>query len=646
MRWSDRLGALDRLQRSRGFKIGASITVVIVALAAAITYAVLATSGEGPAFAIDIPAEVSPEIRETLERRAEALNSIVSARNSVGLVAAGCGIGAALALVVIWIGLALTYAAIIAAAVAVGAVGLFVPETRDEVVVLLGALALAASFGALLRGLGLLFSGPGPVFAVARTVLTEAVRMKISLVFIVLLVLALALLPVLLDPSQPLRYRVQAFLQYATGIGFWTSALLVLFFTIASMTSEQRDRIIWQTVTKPVAAWQYLLGKWLGVVGLAAILLAVTGSGVFLFTEYLRGQQAIGEIEPFVPADPQQQVTEDRLILETRVLSARLGRSPTMPFDLVGPEVDAAVTNYIERERRQRGSEYEPTADELAEIRRQQFNAMSTEYRAIDPSTEGYEDFMFEGLGAAADSPLPITLRFKIDAGGNRPDEFYALAFAFQGAPPINRREVGLGYSHTITLPSEVINDQGQVFLRVFNGELGLGANGVPGLIPNRGTVSIPPDGLEISYTVGSYRVNFVRVIVVLWMKLALIAMIAVWAGSYLSFPVACLVAIGTFLVAEGSGFVRDAVEYFGNDDPDGNFQIWRWVANLIADSVSSIFVVYAELRPTDRIADGQLMSWGEVFGAAIVLGGLSALLYLLAIVFFRNRELAIYSGH
>ena len=35
--------------------------------------------------------------------------------------------------------------------------------------------------------------------------------------------------------------------------------------------------MIWQTVTKPVSASSYVLGKWLGVVSLA-VLIAVTGA--------------------------------------------------------------------------------------------------------------------------------------------------------------------------------------------------------------------------------------------------------------------------------------------------------------------------------------------------------------------------------
>ena len=136
----------------------------------------------------------------------------------------------------------------------------------------LGGLGLLSlSFFILMELLKLLFSGAHPVIAIARNVVSEAVRMKVSIVFMVMLLFGLASLPGLLDDSTPLRYRVQSFLQYGTGGTFWIIAVLVLFLAVGSVAFEQRDRIIWQTMTKPVAPWQYLLGKWLGVVGIAAV---------------------------------------------------------------------------------------------------------------------------------------------------------------------------------------------------------------------------------------------------------------------------------------------------------------------------------------------------------------------------------------
>src|SRR5262249_32782404 len=136
---------------------------------------------------------------------------------------------------------------------------------------ILGCTALTAAFTALVQALRLAFSGPHPVLAIARNMIAEAVRMKISLVFIIILIFALAALPGTLSQDTPLRYRVQAFLQYGTGGAYWIIAILILFFSAASVSFEQRDRQIWQTMTKPVAPWQYILGKWLGACGLSAV---------------------------------------------------------------------------------------------------------------------------------------------------------------------------------------------------------------------------------------------------------------------------------------------------------------------------------------------------------------------------------------
>ena len=93
------------------------------------------------------------------------------------------------------------------------------------------SIAIVASFLALpaaSQTLRYLLARGHPVFAIARNVLVESVRLKISLVFIVLLVFFLAGLPFFLDPAQPLRYRVQMFLTYGTGGAFWTLALLTV----------------------------------------------------------------------------------------------------------------------------------------------------------------------------------------------------------------------------------------------------------------------------------------------------------------------------------------------------------------------------------------------------------------------------------
>ena len=73
---------------------------------------------------------------------------------------------------------------------------------------------------------------------------------------------------------------------------------------------------------------------------------------------------------------------------------------------------------------------------------------------------------------------------------------------------------------------------------------------GAPGGDPQRGivnpkTFSFPPDGFEISYAVSTFAANFARVLFVLWVKLAFLAMLGICAATFLAFP--ALLAVQAF---------------------------------------------------------------------------------------------------
>jgi hypothetical protein len=91
---------------------------------------------------------------------------------------------------------------------------------------------------------------PGQVTAVAHTVVKEATRNRLSLVFVVLLLIGLPLLPLGLDPDAPLRYRVQTFITRSMGLTYVMAACMTLFLSCASVAFEIRDRQIWQLMTR------------------------------------------------------------------------------------------------------------------------------------------------------------------------------------------------------------------------------------------------------------------------------------------------------------------------------------------------------------------------------------------------------------
>ncbi len=666
------LDRLNRVQRAFWFKVGASILVLALAITVVTVHAVrMQAERKDQAFrAVESPsAQPLPEetvkpdatdaekaeaaqikaYREAQKTAAEAtvkaLNRMLEAKTDPTAVAMGAAIIAGLALGVIWLGQALTVLGILIGPGLVSQLLVRYGAGRwadaGWFIAALGSLAL--SFVILMELLRVLFSSPTPVVAIARNVVNEAVRIKVSLIFIVLLLFALAALPGMLDASTPLRYRVQSFLQYGTGGSFWIIAILVLFLAVSSVTFEQRDRVIWQTMTKPVAPWQYILGKWLGVVGVAAVLLAVSTSGVFLFTEYLSDQTAIGEVRPYVPADRSGDtlITEDRLILESQVLTARDSVRPQLP------ELDPQAVAKEIQERVVKASKTDENFRDTDAARAKLLNDYREERRAQFYAIGGGDAkiFEFKGLLAAKESGSPLTLRYKVDVGANDPKVVHRVTFGLPNAAPVVQ-VVPLGQMMTLNVSPASIDSKGKLELRVLNGDYYQFADGAPpDQWKNKDTMSFPPDGLEVYFPVGGYQANYLRVVVVLWMKLAFLAMVAVCAATFLSFAVASLVAFGTFLIAESAKYLYDSLEYYASTTDNGQIDFFRVAVRAIAVPISRAFHFYSSLRPTANLVEGRVIPWTTVGLAAIVLGLLTLLLYGIAVAVFRRRELAMYSG-
>lgn len=640
MKPAEWLSRLNRLQQTRPFKIVASFVIVALVAAGIGTWIVL-TRAPDTAEAIQAGAEAAAEHQEALaeaqamvrgEDEARGLRQMLGSSSptvSVSVAIAGVGL---VALIVTWLGLALTYLGLALIAGVVAAPLYAFDATRVWGETILGAIALTASFTALLQALRALLGYGHPVFAIARNTLSEAVRMKISLVFIVLLIFFLAGLPFFLDDDQPLRYRVQIFLQYGIGGSFWVLALLTVFFSIATVAFEQRDKVIWQTVTKPVPAWQYLLGKWLGVVALNGALLAVTGAGVFLFTQRLRFEPAMGELKAFVSEAGPSSPSLDRVLLESQVLTARAATPFVRP--VIDPTVlDGAVEDEVRRIKTQDPT-WVGTARDRELLREAMVETAMLQYRTIGVGVG--QQFTFEGLQRAREGGRPVTLRYKINAGTDNPSTLYRVFFVV-GDTVRAERQVTLNTTQTFELPSEVISDDGTVSVEVWNG------NPMTGEFNPR-PLTISPDEFEILYIAGGYELNYLRIMLVVWMKLAFIGAVGIAASTFLSFPVACLVTMGVLFVAEASGYLVESLDWYTADTKEG-FDYIAFVSRLIAVPVSYAFAWYGDLDLAGSLADGRLIGWTPALrGAGLLILG-SVFMLGLGWAIFRKRELALYSG-
>ena len=407
MSWSERIAKIDSVQQSILFKLVASGVIVLGMITALVWYSVSQSarfedargrqlSVVDPTFSPEEKARIDEarkkidpgqlrlfdesmaEQKGTMQTVADIVNRFSEQSLSTGrvtLIIVGAG---AIGLTAVWAGLGLTYLTVLMLGAGVSGPMIYLGAVNTggvwPTVGGLGkfsaaVLCLALAFSTLVRGAAMLLSGATPVLAIARNVIHEAVRMKISLVFIVMLILALAALPGALESSGPLRYKVQNFLQYGTGGSYLLTAILVVFLSAATVSQEQRDKIIWQTMTKPVKAWEYVLGKWLGVSIVGALLLGVSATGVYLFTEYLRHQKALGEEAPFVASkeDPTA-FSEDRFVLEFQVLAGRETVNPYIPpADAAGIDAEIQRRARLQDEARLRNPlEPEPDLNRIA----------------------------------------------------------------------------------------------------------------------------------------------------------------------------------------------------------------------------------------------------------------------------------------
>ena len=490
----------------------------------------------------------------------------------------------------------------------------------DGVWIAAGVVGMAATFFVGLFVARWLLSPGTAVTGVARTLLDEAIRMRLPVVFIIGLMLIVPVLPFVLDPGDRLEYRVQSFLSWSAIAVSLLLSLMTIFLAIGSVTRELERRQVFLSLTKPVRRWQYLLGKWLGVVVLNAVLVPTAGVGVYAFTLYLANQPAIDRA--------------DRDAVTQRVLVAR-GVAAPQPSD--PGYFDRAVQERIEL-LRSNDAQWMSGATEMAEgDERNIRTAVINEWLAVGPRSS--KTYVFNGLGEAKERAREVQLRLEPEAAGSLEGGMVRLAMRVNGRPytPYGAPllELSEGTPHTLWVPTEVIDDEGRIELTITNPA------------PNeqaQPTVSFSPDeGLQMLYRVGGFEANLTRSLAMLWVRLGFLAALAVAASTFLGFPVAALLCTMVYLVASGGGFVTDSLDNYSASprDVETTWELLLWYPTVVVDKFAegepadaikivirgvgeafSFFVPsFADYSGGDLVADGRLVSYRQLGGALLKVG-------------------------
>ncbi len=119
------------------------------------------------------------------------------------------------------------------------------------------------------------------ILAIAWLTWKAALRFKLFLVIAALLMLAVVGLPLVIKDDGTAQGFTQIILTYTLSAITALLGLSTLWLACGTLARDIEECQMQVVATKPIARWQIWLGKWLGIVSLNAVLLAISGACVF-----------------------------------------------------------------------------------------------------------------------------------------------------------------------------------------------------------------------------------------------------------------------------------------------------------------------------------------------------------------------------
>lgn len=453
--------------------------------------------------------------------------------------------------------------------------------------------------------------------AVAKLTFREGIRMRIVLVFLIVLGFVMLRLPFALKGDETLAGRLQTFLSYSlTALSFFMS-LATVFLSSATLSQEFRTRTLHLVVTKPVTRFQILVGKWLGVNALALLICTLSGLAIYGFACFIKDRPAL--------------FPRDRTKIEQVVWTARLAASPTPP------DFRSAAERVVDERQKEQQTEF--VRGREAEVKSVE-RALREAWRQIPPGDSRV--YKFEGLAPPVGMEARYQVRFKIRA--------LPMAEFVQVVWGIVDSETGalLDSMTTKERPAEVhqflvrakgwVHD-GQATLAVMNPAQGQYAP----TIYFEGS-----DSLQILYRVGSFEWNYVKALLLILFRLSFLAALGVFFSTFVSFPVACFCVLSVLLFCMGTPYWLEAIGanlgqtgvIAPGTDPYG-----AWGPFIRAILVPLLKVVFPNFVAYDGV--GELIEGYVVDGGLLLRAGLHTIVYgavlllIPGLLIFRMREVA-----
>jgi hypothetical protein len=359
------------------------------------------------------------------------------------------------------------------------------------------------------------------------------------------------------------------------------------------------------------------------------VLLLVCGVGVFLFVQWMRLRPALDEM--------------DRLAVRDEVLVAREAARP--PYErLTREQIVRMVDDAITADAVLKG-DIDTGRRRIEDVRRELGQQFQKEHLAAQRKvgSGAGRTLVFSGLGDARRPGETVTLRFLLHAGASDSHSTYPVVFRFTDGSWIDRQFIP-AQSSVLPIPAELIDDQGRLSVEFMNLAFDPGSES---FVPGPFTFNWDEKDVEVLYRVGGFEGNYLRAMTLNLVKLSFLAMLAVCAATFLSFPVACLLSFAIFLAGSLSPFLAESIRYQTLDLGDGPIaQAFTLAIYAVAFTVEFLLRPFGQISANDALVRGLNVGWPRLSEALGVIGaGWTGLALVVGWLAFRRKELAIYSG-
>jgi hypothetical protein len=451
------------------------------------------------------------------------------------------------------------------------------------------------------------------LLAIAALTWKAALRFRLFLVVAGLLLAAVVGLPILIKDDGTARGFTQILLTYTLSAITALLGISTLWLSCGTLARDIEECQMQVVATKPISRWQIWLGKWLGIVSLNAVLLALSGICVYGLLQWRATK---------LPADEQA-------VLRNQVLVARSSAKP----DDLQPKIDQYTTQILD----DRLKQTQITKADLPEVKKNIAEQVKAEFQIV-PS--GATKTWRINLGSAAKSleKEPLQFRIKFNAAQKSASGTFAAVWRFGDPPktPVWRTDamsLAPDTFHEINIPPGYIAPDGTITIAFGN--------------PNSSSLLFPlEDGMEVLYRDGGFGMNFTRGLGIIFCWMALLAAMGLASASFLSFPVASFLSLSLLLMALSSGTLAGVVS---EGTIDGSAQADKNTVAVLDTVIVPTFRVALKVidlardySPIESLSTGRSITWAELGMAftriVLLLGGVFA---VFGIFVFNRRELA-----